>query len=92
MVLTQMELAEKNSVLLSLTLIVGKRAIKESGHTNILKATLFSEKFKKIIERYNSRNEIELVYDVVEDVMKGLSDEFQKLFKELQEERNRLKR
>ena len=64
-----------------------KKAIKEFGHTNILKATLFSEKLKKIIERYNARNEIELVHDVVEDVMEGLSDELQKLFKELQEEK-----
>lgn len=64
-----------------------KKAIKEFGHTNILKATLFSEKLKKIIERYNSRNEIELVHGVVEDVMEGLSDELQKLFKELQEEK-----
>lgn len=64
-----------------------KKAIKEFGHTNILKATVFSEKLKKIIERYNARNEIELVHDVVEDVMEGLSDELQKLFKELQEEK-----
>lgn len=64
-----------------------KKAIKEFGHTNILKATVFSEKLKKIIERYNARNEIELVHDVVEDVMEGLSEELQKLFKELQEEK-----
>ena len=64
-----------------------KKAIKEFGHTNILKATLFSEKLKKIIDKYNSRNEIELVHGVVEDVMEGLSDELQKLFKELQEEK-----
>ena len=74
-------------MLLTLTLIVGEKAIKESGHANILKAALFLEKLKKTIERYNSRNEIELVYDAVEDVVKGLSDEFQKLFKELQEEK-----
>lgn len=64
-----------------------KKAIKEFGHTNILKATLFSEKLKKVIERYNARNEVELVHDVVEDVMEGLSEELQKLFKELQEEK-----
>lgn len=64
-----------------------KKAIKEFGHTNILKATLFSEKLKKIIDKYNARNEIELVHDVVEDVMEGLSEELQKLFKELQDEK-----
>lgn len=64
-----------------------KKAIKEFGHTNILKATVFSEKLKKIIERYNARNEIELVHDVVEDVMEGLSEELQKLFRELQDEK-----
>lgn len=64
-----------------------KKAIKEFGHTNILKATLFSEKLKKIIDKYNARNEVELVHDVVEDVMEGLSEELQKLFKELQEEK-----
>lgn len=52
-----------------------------------LKRPYSQRSLKKIIERYNSRNEIELVYDVIEDVVKGLSDEFQKLFKELQEEK-----
>ena len=64
-----------------------KKAIKEFGKTNRLKAGEFSQRLKKIIEKYNSRNEIDLVHDVIDDVMEELSDELQKLFADLKEEK-----
>ncbi len=64
-----------------------KKAIKEFGKTNRLKAGEFSQRLKKIVDKYNSRNEIDYVQDVVDEVMEGLSDELQKLFQELKDEK-----
>jgi len=63
-----------------------KKAIKEFGKTNILKATDFSKKLKNVIERYNSRNEISEVEDIIEDVVNNLSEELEKIFNELKAE------
>lgn len=64
-----------------------KKAIKEFGKTNKLKATVFSEKLKKVIDKYNARDEIEGVIDIIDDFVDGLSEELEKLFKDLQEEK-----
>lgn len=64
-----------------------KKAIKEFGKTNRIKAIDFSQRLKKIVDKYNSRNEFELIHDVFDDVMEGLSDELQKLFEDLKEEK-----
>lgn len=64
-----------------------KKAIKEFGKTNKLKSTVFSEKLKKVIDKYNARDEIEGVIDIIDDFVDGLSEELEKLFKDLQEEK-----
>lgn len=63
-----------------------KKAIKEFGKTNILKATDFSKKLKSVIDRYNSRNEISEVEEIIEDVVDNLSEELEKIFNELKAE------
>lgn len=63
-----------------------KKAIKEFGKTNMLKATDFSKKLKNVIERYNSRNEVSDVEDIIQDVVDNLSEELEKIFNELKYE------
>lgn len=63
-----------------------KRAIKEFGKTNRLKASEYSKELKKVIDRYNSRNDISIADDVVMDVVDGLSDELEKMFTDLKRE------
>ena len=64
-----------------------KRAIKEFGKTNRLKAIEFSKKLKNVIDRYNSRNTISDVEDIVNDVVDGLSEEIEKIFSDLKDEK-----
>lgn len=65
-----------------------KRAIKEFGKTNMLKAAEFSKRLKSIIDRYNSRNEISEVQEIIEETVNGLSEELEKVFKDLKTEKN----
>ena len=64
-----------------------KRAINEFGKTNMLKASEFSKRLKKVIDRYNSRNEISDVEDIIEDVVDNLSEELEKIFTDLKAEK-----
>jgi len=63
-----------------------KKAIKEFGKTNILKASDFSKKLKNVIDRYNSRNEISEVEEIIEDLVDNLSEELERIFNEMKEE------
>ena len=65
-----------------------KKAISEFGKTNILKATEYSKKLKRVIEKYNTRNEINEVEEIIEDFVNDLSEEVEKIYKELQNEKN----
>lgn len=64
-----------------------KRAIKEFGKTNRLKAIEFSKKLKNVIDRYNSRNIISDVEDIIDDVVNNLSEELEKIFNDLKQEK-----
>lgn len=64
-----------------------KRAIKEFGKTNRLKAIEFSKKLKNVIDRYNSRNTISDVEDIIDDVVNNLSEELEKIFNDLKQEK-----
>lgn len=64
-----------------------KRAIKEFGKTNRLKAIDFSKKLKNVVDRYNSRNTISDVEDIISDVVDGLSEELEKIFTDLKAEK-----
>lgn len=65
-----------------------KKAIKEFGKTNMLKATEYSKRLKRVIERYNTRNEISEVEEIIEDVVNGLSEELEKIYNDLKQEKN----
>lgn len=64
-----------------------KRAIKEFGKTNRLKAIEFSKKLKNVIDRYNSRNTISDVEDIIDDVVNNLSEELERIFTDLKQEK-----
>lgn len=64
-----------------------KKAIKEFGKTNRLKSIEFSKRLKNVIDRYNSRNEISDVEDIIEDVVDNLSEELEKIFQALKKEK-----
>lgn len=64
-----------------------KKAIKEFGKTNRLKSIEFSKRLKGVIDRYNSRNEISDIEDIIEDVVDNLSEELEKIFQELKKEK-----
>lgn len=64
-----------------------KKAIKEFGKTNTLKATQFSVRLKKVIEKYNSRNEISEVQEIIDEVVNDLSGEIEKIFTDLKKEK-----
>ena len=53
----------------------------------MLKASEFSKRLKKVIDRYNSRNEISDVEDIIEDVVDNLSEELEKIFTDLKAEK-----
>jgi type I restriction enzyme R subunit len=57
-----------------------RKAISEYSKTNKLKALEFDEMLKKIVERYNNRDELVFTSEVVEDFVDDLSDELLKIF------------
>lgn len=63
-----------------------KKAIKEYGKTNILKATEFSKRLQKVIDKYNTRNEINEVNEIIDDIVNGLSGELELIFNDLQKD------
>jgi len=65
-----------------------RRAIKEYGKVNQIKALEFDEKLKKVVDRYNDRDSLVFTSEVVSDFIDGLSDELAKLFKELNEDKS----
>ncbi|MBO4695634.1 MAG: DUF3387 domain-containing protein, partial [Clostridia bacterium] len=69
-----------------------KKAIGEFGKTNRLKSTIFSEKLKKVIDKYNARDEIEGVFEIIDEFVDDLSKELEELFKSLQEEKQSFER
>lgn len=64
-----------------------KRAIKEFGKTNMLKATEYSKKLKSVIDRYNSRNEISETEEIIDDFVNNLSEELERIHTDLKKEK-----
>lgn len=64
-----------------------KRAIHEFGKTNRIKSIEFSKRLKAVIDRYNSRNTIRDVNDIIDDVVENLSVELEKIFSDLKVEK-----
>lgn len=65
-----------------------RQAIKMFSDTNNIKATVFSQRLKKVVDRYNARNDLGKTQAVVDDVVDGLSAELQKIFSDLKTEQN----
>ena len=65
-----------------------KKAIKNFEKTNQFKAAIFSEKLKRVIEKYNSRNEVTEDENVIIEFVDSLSIEIESIYKALEKERN----
>lgn len=61
-----------------------RKAVSGYGKVNKLKAIIFNERLKKVVETYNSRDKLVFTSEVVADFISGLSDELIKIFAELQ--------
>lgn len=64
-----------------------KRAIHEFGKTNILKATEYSKKLQKVIERYNARNAVSETEEIIDDFVDNLSEELERMHADLKKEK-----
>ena len=65
-----------------------KKAIRDYEMTNKIKALEFSERLKKVVDQYNSRDNLAFVNEVTEDFVNDLSDELIHLMRELENDRN----
>ena len=65
-----------------------KKAISGYGKTNKVKAIIFDERLKKVVEQYNNRDKLVFTSAVVADIVNGLSDEIIKIFDDLKEDKN----
>jgi type I restriction enzyme R subunit len=65
-----------------------KKAISGYGRTNKVKAIIFDERLKKVVEQYNSRDKLVFTNAVVADFVNGLSDEIIKIIDDLKEDKN----
>lgn len=70
-----------------------RRAIKEYGKTNKMKAKEFSVRMKELVDKYNDRDAKLLVSneDVISDFIDQLSDEARKILEDLQKDANEFK-
>jgi type I restriction enzyme R subunit len=65
-----------------------KKAISTYGKTNKIKAIIFDERLKKVVEQYNSRDRLVFTSTVVADFVNGLSDEIIKIIDDLKEDKS----
>lgn len=64
-----------------------KKAITSYSHTNKIKAIEFDERLKRVVERYNDRDNLIFTSEVVADFIDDLSDEILNIFKDLEEDK-----
>lgn len=65
-----------------------KKAISDYGKTNKIKAIEFSERLQRVVDEYNSRDNLAFVSEVTEDFVNDLSDELIRIMRELENDRN----
>lgn len=65
-----------------------RKAIDDYGKINKVKSLEFSERLKKVVEKYNSRDDLAFVSEVTEEFVNDLSDELIRLMRELESDRN----
>ncbi len=65
-----------------------RRAISDYGKTNKIKVIEFSERLKKVVDEYNSRDNLAFVNEIMEEFIDNLSEEIICLMRELESDRN----
>ena len=60
------------------------KAVSGYGRVNKLKALVFNERLKRVIDSYNNRDKLVFTSEVVADFVNGLSDELMHIFTDLQ--------
>lgn len=64
-----------------------RKAISSYGKVNRIKAIEFDKRLKQVVERYNNRDKLVFVSEVVEDFVNNLSDELLVLIDDLNEDK-----
>lgn len=65
-----------------------KRAIKDYGRTNKVKAQQFDERLRKVVDAYNSRDSLTFTSEVVSDFVDSLSDQLIDILRDLKEDKD----
>lgn len=65
-----------------------KKAIKDYGKVNRIKAIDFDERLKKVVEEYNDRDKMVFTNEVVKEFVDGLSNELLYILKDLEEDKS----
>lgn len=64
-----------------------RKAIRAYGRSNKVKAVEFSERLRKVVEAYNTRDGLQFTSEVVSDFVNDLSDKLIKILKDLDEDK-----
>lgn len=64
-----------------------RKAIRDYGHTNKIKAEEFSERLRKVVDAYNNRDHLQFVSDVFTDFVDNLSDQLIQIMKDLDKDK-----
>ncbi len=65
-----------------------RRAIKEYGRTNKVKAQQFDERLRKVVDAYNSRDSLTFTSEVVADFVDNLSDQLVAILNDLKQDKD----
>ena len=63
-----------------------KKAIKAYGRTNKVKAKEFDERLRAVVDKYNTRDNLQFISEVVADFVDDLSDQLLAILKDLKED------
>ena len=64
-----------------------RRAIREYGRTNKVKAVQFDERLRKVVDAYNSRDNLTFTSEVVSDFVDSLSDQLVAILNDLRQDK-----
>ena len=64
-----------------------RRAIREYGRTNKVKAVQFDERLRKVVDAYNSRDNLTFTSEVVSDFVDSLSDQLVAILNDLKRDK-----
>lgn len=69
-----------------------KKAIKAYGRTNKVKAKEFDERLRAVVDKYNTRDNLQFTSEVVADFVDDLSDQLIAIMRDLQEDEESFKK